>query len=83
MALETPSEKTLSNISKDMANLEQIEAAILSLSSPELEKLKRWFFDLDYEHWDKQLEQDIAEGKLEALAREAIAEFATGDCLEI
>ncbi|WP_416309593.1 hypothetical protein [Spirulina sp. 06S082] len=66
-----------------MANLEQIEAAILSLSSPELEKLKRWFFDLDYEHWDKQLEQDIAEGKLEALAREAIAEFATGDCLEI
>jgi len=28
--------------------------------------------------WDEQLEKDIADGKLEALAQEAIAEFEAG-----
>ncbi|MFB2897554.1 hypothetical protein ACE1CI_31940 [Aerosakkonemataceae cyanobacterium BLCC-F50] len=51
---------------------------ILSLPSNEFEQLKKWLFDLDYERWDEQLEQDIAEGKLEALAQEAIAEFEAG-----
>lgn len=56
-----------------MSNLEQIEAAILSLPSNEFEKLRLWFLDLDYERWDEQIEQDIEGGKLEAFAREAIA----------
>ncbi len=45
-----------------MSNLEQIEAVILTLSSDEFQQLRQWFFDLDYQHWDKQLEQDIADG---------------------
>jgi hypothetical protein len=32
------------------------------------------FLDLDNERWDKQIEQDIEDGKLEAFAQEAIAE---------
>jgi hypothetical protein len=66
-----------------MSNLEQIEAAIVSLPSSEFEKLRAWFFDLDYERWDQQLEQDIADGKLDALAQEAIAEFEAGHCQEL
>lgn len=66
-----------------MSNLEQIEAAILSLPSNEFERLRLWFLNLDYERWDEQLEQDIAEGKLETLAQEAIAEFQAGHCREI
>lgn len=58
-----------------MSNLEQIEAAILSLSLNEFETLKLWFFDLDYERWDEQLERDIADGKLEVLAQEALAKI--------
>ncbi|HEY9838697.1 MAG TPA: hypothetical protein V6D27_17580 [Vampirovibrionales bacterium] len=61
-----------------MSNLEEIEKAILSLSSNELEKLKQWLFELDYQRWDEQLEQDIADGHLEAFAQEAIAEFEAG-----
>ena len=38
-----------------MSNLEQIEAAILALSSNEFE-LRLWLFDLDYERWDEQIE---------------------------
>lgn len=66
-----------------MSTLEQIEAAIITLPSDEFEKLRRWFLDLDYQRWDKKLEQDVADGKLEALAEEAIAEFEAGDCREI
>jgi hypothetical protein len=66
-----------------MSNLEQIEAAILSLPSNEFERLRQWFFNLDYERWDEQLEQDIADGKLETFAQEAIAEFEAGHCQEI
>ncbi|MEH2148489.1 hypothetical protein [Nostoc sp.] len=58
-----------------MLTLEQIESAILQLSPNEYEKLIQWFADLDYQRWDEQLEKDIADGKLEALAQEAIAEF--------
>jgi hypothetical protein len=38
---------------------------------------------LDYQRWDEQLEQDIADGKLEDLAAEAIAEFKAGQCRDI
>jgi hypothetical protein len=66
-----------------MPNLEQIEAAILSLPSTEFEKLRLWFLDLDYERWSEQIEQDIEDGKLEVLVQEAIAEFEAGHCREI
>ncbi|MBW4571585.1 MAG: hypothetical protein KME31_27285 [Tolypothrix carrinoi HA7290-LM1] len=56
-----------------MLTLEQIESAILQLSPDEYKKLIEWFADLDYQRWDEQLEKDIADGKLEALAQEAIA----------
>ena len=66
-----------------MLTVEQIEAAILTLPSDEFQRLRQWFFDLDYQRWDEQLEQDIADGKLEALAHEAIAEFRAGHYREI
>jgi hypothetical protein len=61
-----------------MSQLEQIETAILSLASHDFEKLRQWFLNLDYELWDEQIERDIADGKLEALAAEAIAKRSVG-----
>ncbi len=58
-----------------MSTLEQIEAAILTLPSDELLRRSQWFADMDYQRWDEQLEQDVADGKLDDLAAEAIAEF--------
>ncbi len=66
-----------------MLNVEQIESAILQLPPDEFQKLLKWFSDLDYKRWDEQLEKDIADGKLEALAQEAIAEYELGHCREI
>jgi hypothetical protein len=61
-----------------MSTLEQIEAAILTLPSNDFNQLRQWLSNLDYERWDDQLEEDIADGKLEAFAQEAIAEFEAG-----
>jgi hypothetical protein len=66
-----------------MQGLEQIEAAILTLPADDFQKLRRWFADLDYQRWDEQLERDVANGKLDDLAAEAIAEYKAGRCREI
>jgi hypothetical protein len=66
-----------------MSTLEQIEAAILTLPSDELQRLRQWFLDMDYHRWDEKLAQDVADGKLDALAEEAIAEFKAAHCQEV
>jgi hypothetical protein len=58
--------------------LEQIETAILKLPPDEYQKLLQWFMELDNQRWDEQLEKDITDGKLEAFAQEAIADFEAG-----
>ncbi len=55
------------------SNLDQIEAAILSLPSGEFAQLRLWCLDLGYERWKQQTAQDIEVDKLEALAQDAIA----------
>ncbi|MBW4682463.1 MAG: hypothetical protein KME19_20570 [Microcoleus vaginatus WJT46-NPBG5] len=58
-----------------MLTLEQIEAAILKLPPDEFQHLRQWFLDLDNRRWDEQLEKDIAKGRLEDLAQEALADL--------
>ena len=76
--LQSYNDTSLKSGEEPMPTLKQIETNILALPSTEFDQLRQWFFDLDYERWDKQIEQDIADGKLESLAEEAIAEFETG-----
>jgi hypothetical protein len=71
------------NFTVTMSTLEQIESAILTLPTQEFQRLREWLLELDQQHWDQQLEQDVADGKLDALAAEAIAEFEAGECREI
>ncbi len=63
--------------------IEQIEKAILNLSEQDFSKLRNWLLDLDYQQWDQQLEQDIMDGKLDDIAKEALAEFKAGNYQEI
>jgi hypothetical protein len=63
-----------------MSTVEQIEAAILKLSTQELTQLADWVLDLDKQRWDEQIERDVAAGKLDFLAQEALAEFEAGNC---
>jgi hypothetical protein len=65
-----------------MSTIEQIETAILTLAPDEFQRLRQWFSDVDYQRWDEQLERDVADGKLDALAQEASDEFKAGHCRE-
>jgi hypothetical protein len=40
----------------------------------ELAKFREWFMAFDAENWDKQIEADVAAGRLDALADEALRE---------
>jgi hypothetical protein len=60
--------------------VEQIESAILKLSPQELTQLTDWVLDLDEQQWDKQIELDVAAGKLDFLAKEALEELESGNC---
>ena len=66
-----------------MTTIEQIEAAILTLPPDDFNKLRKWFLDMEDRRWDEQLEQDVAQGKLDVLGKEAISEFEAGNCREI
>jgi hypothetical protein len=59
--------------------VKQIESAILKLSPQELTQLADWVLDLDEQQWDKQIERDVAAGKLDFLAKEALEELESGD----
>ncbi len=59
-----------------MSKVEEIEAAIESLSEEEYVRLRKWFSEKDWEKWDRQIEADSEAGKLDFLFREALDEKA-------
>lgn len=61
-----------------MTKLEQIEKSVESLSKDELKEFAAWFAELQAERWDRQIEEDVAAGKLDRFAEDALAEFKSG-----
>lgn len=59
-----------------MTTVEKIQSAIDALSLEEYNLLRQWFFERDWELWDKQIKQDAKLGKLDFLLEEALAEKA-------
>lgn len=57
-----------------MTKVEEIQAAIESLSQEEYIRLKKWFLERDWEKWDRQIAADSESGKLDFLIKEAIDE---------
>jgi hypothetical protein len=66
-----------------MSSIEQIESAILNLPPEEFRRLADWLSDLDQRRWDEQFERDVAAGRLEDLAAEAIADYEAGRTREL
>jgi len=66
-----------------MSKVEEIEAAIESLSEDEYVRIRKWFSEKDWEKWDRQIEADSESGKLDFLIREALDEKAKGKLKEL
>jgi hypothetical protein len=65
-----------------MSTLEEIEDAVRRLSSEELAAFRTWFAQLDAAAWDRQIEEDAAAGRLDALADEALNDLREGRCTD-
>jgi hypothetical protein len=69
--------------SPDMSSVREIETAVSKLSRQELLTFRDWFSGFDAAAWDKQFEDDIAAGHLDALADEAIRDLREGRCRDL
>lgn len=67
----------------EMTKVQEIQAAIQSLSSDEFTYLRNWMIELDWEEWDRQIEKDSASGKLDFLVNEALAAKAQDELQEL
>lgn len=54
-----------------MSTIQEIEAAIRQLPDADLAAHRARFAEFDAQAWDRQLERDAAEGRLDSLADEA------------
>jgi hypothetical protein len=65
-----------------MGDVKSIEKAIEALPRSELAEFRRWFAEFDAAAWDRQIEEDAARGKLDALAASALVDHAAGSSRE-
>jgi hypothetical protein len=63
--------------------VERIERAVSELSPQEFLVFGKWFEDFAASRWDERLEADVAAGKLDGLAAEALRNYRAGRCTEL
>ncbi len=61
-------------------SIQELESEVTRLSKPDLAAFSRWFEEYAANAWDKQIETDIASGKLDHLAKQADEHFEAGRC---
>jgi hypothetical protein len=66
-----------------MRTVKEIEKDISKLAREDLAALRKWFADFDGEQWDRQFEDDVANGRLDKLADKAIKDFEEGKCTDL
>jgi hypothetical protein len=63
-----------------MSTVQEIEAAIQRLTPDEQAEFRAWYAKHDAEEWDRQMEADVAAGKLDWLVEEARQDRQKGRC---
>lgn len=62
-----------------MQKLTELETSVSKLSDIDYAKFRQWFWKHENERWDAQLENDVAEKRLDTLANKAIEDFKQGN----
>jgi hypothetical protein len=66
-----------------MTTVAQISSAVKRLPKRELARFRRWFATYDAAAWDRDLEADVASGRLDTLVREARRDYRAGRTKEL
>jgi hypothetical protein len=63
-----------------LVSIQDLESEVTRLSKLDLAVFSQWFKEFVANSWDKQIETDIASGKLDHIARQADEYFEAGRC---
>jgi hypothetical protein len=66
-----------------MSTIHEIEDAVRQLPHTDLAAFRAWFAEFDAENWDRQMEEDAAAGRLDALANQALDDLRGGRCTDL
>ena len=66
-----------------MSRVEELECRIKALSSNEFQELRAWLAEYDAGVWDRQFHADATSGRLDAIADQAMKDFAEGRSTEL
>ncbi len=66
-----------------MSTVEEITGAVKRLPKRELTRFRKWFVEYDAVVWDRQLADDLASGRLDKLAGEALRDHKAGRTTEL
>ena len=61
-----------------MSTVQEIEIAIQKLTPQEIKAIADWLQEFREELWDKQIDADIAAGKLDRFADKALEDYRAG-----
>lgn len=59
-------------------SVKEVEVIVSQFTREELSEFRQWFQEFDWEMWDQEIEQDLAEGRLDFLIQEAEEDYKTG-----
>ena len=59
-------------------SIKELETAIMNLSVKELSELTAWLIEYRQQVWDRQIEDDLEDGRLDGLLDEVDTEYEAG-----
>lgn len=65
------------------ASVETLAKQVQELGRKELAEFRAWFLEFDADEWDKQIEEDVKAGRLDALMQQALDDYKRGLCTDL
>ncbi len=66
-----------------MSRVENLAGQVKELTAEELRAFREWFIQFDADVWDRQVESDVQDGKLDGLAARALRDYKAGRATEL
>jgi hypothetical protein len=66
-----------------MRTIQEITEAVGRLSPEDWVAFRAWFVEFDAGVWDRQFVEDVAAGRLDQLADDALQDLRNGRCTEL
>lgn len=66
-----------------MSTVQDISDAVGKLRAEDLATFRAWFAEFDSDRWDREFDEDVAAGRLDDLAEEALRDLREGRCTDL